>query len=101
MPTDLTLHVNLWEIFIWIVVGLVAGLIASRIMLGHGLGLLGDIAIGVVGAIVGNILAAYFGVQVAVAGHPFISDILVAFVGAIILLGILRITSVGRRRSAI
>ena|SRR5579859_7767386 len=95
MPTDITLHINLYDIFIWVVVGLVAGLLASRVMLGHGIGVGGDLAVGILGAFIGNLLAAYFGVQVVVAGHPFISQILVAFFGAVILLLLLRLTGLG------
>ena len=41
------------SILVWALIGLVAGFLASRVMTGHGMGLLGDIVVGVVGAIVG------------------------------------------------
>ena len=43
-------------IIIWCLVGLVAGFLASHVALGHGLGLLGDIVVGIVGAFIGGFL---------------------------------------------
>ncbi len=55
---DIRLDVD--TILIWILVGLVAGALASRVALGHGLGLLGDLVAGVLGAFIGGILAQVF-----------------------------------------
>ncbi len=64
----------------WIVVGLVAGVLASLVMGGTGYGLIGDIIIGIAGAFIGG---SPFG------GLPGI--IFVAFVGAVVLLFALRL----------
>ena len=48
-----TFTLDLDTILIWALVGLVAGFLASHIALGHGLGLLGDIIIGIIGAFIG------------------------------------------------
>ncbi len=81
----------------WIVVGLVAGWLASRVMKGRGSGLLGDLVLGVVGALLGGFLAAtLLKIPDAVNGIN-VTSILVAFVGAVILIAILRLVS-GRRR---
>jgi uncharacterized membrane protein YeaQ/YmgE (transglycosylase-associated protein family) len=88
---------NLDSILIWVLVGLVAGFLASHLALGHGLGLVWDVIIGVLGALFGGIvLAGMLHFQIAVAGHPIVSSIIMAFIGAAILLIILRLVA-GRR----
>jgi uncharacterized membrane protein YeaQ/YmgE (transglycosylase-associated protein family) len=80
----------------WIVVGLIAGWLAGLVVKGSGFGVLGDIIIGIVGALIGGFLAAYvFGVAGAVSGINLVS-ILVAFVGAVIAVLIVRAVT-GRR----
>ncbi len=85
-------------ILLWAVIGLVAGFFASRLALGHGLGLIGDIVVGILGAVLGGFLARVFHVNIVVTGHPTISAMIVAFIGAAILLLVVRIFSGGRRR---
>lgn len=85
-------------ILAWIVVGLVAGFLASRVM-GGGMGLIGDLIIGLVGALLGGFLVGLV-VQTSVG---LIGSIVVAFIGAVALLAILRSVSGrsgwgGRRR---
>ena len=85
------------DILAWIIVGLVAGWLAGQVMKGSGYGVIGDIIIGIIGALIGGFLAsALFGVN-AVNGINIVS-ILVAFVGAIILVAILRAVAPGRAR---
>ena len=80
----------------WIVVGLIAGWLASMVMRGGGYGLIGDIIVGIVGALIGGFLAAnLLNMPDAVNGIN-VTSILVAFVGAVILIAILRLVS-GRR----
>lgn len=90
------IHLNVDTVIVWILVGLAAGALASRVALGHDLGLLGDIIAGVLGAFLGGVLAVIFKVNFTVAGHPIISEIVIAFVGAVILLFVLRIFGFGR-----
>ena len=87
-----------WDnILLWCLVGLVAGFLASHVALGHGLGLVWDIIVGIVGALIGGIvLAGILHFQIAVAGHPIISAMIMAFIGAVLLLLIFRLFS-GRR----
>jgi uncharacterized membrane protein YeaQ/YmgE (transglycosylase-associated protein family) len=74
----------------WIVVGLIAGWLAGQVMRGGGYGLVGDIVIGIIGGLVGGYLAgALFGVADAVNGINVLS-IVVAFIGAMILIGLSR-----------
>ena len=73
----------------WIIVGLIAGVLASFHMGGIGYGLLGDIIVGIVGAFVGGWVFGALGV-----GSPFgglAGTIFVAFIGAVVLLFVLRL----------
>jgi uncharacterized membrane protein YeaQ/YmgE (transglycosylase-associated protein family) len=75
-------------IIAWIIIGLVAGWLAGQIMKGSGYGLVGDLVLGLVGAIVGGWL---FGL-VAPAAEPsgFLGSIVVATIGAVVLIFIAR-----------
>ena len=83
---------DLYTVLVWALIGLIAGFLASRVTLGHGMGALGDVLVGILGALLGGILAHYFNVRLTIAGHPFLSEILMAFLGAVVLLMILRLT---------
>jgi uncharacterized membrane protein YeaQ/YmgE (transglycosylase-associated protein family) len=87
------------SIFAWLVVGLIAGWLASQVMRGGGYGLIGDIIVGVVGALLGGFLATTFLKMPNAVNGINVTSILVAFVGAVILIAILRLVS-GRRRLA-
>ncbi len=83
----------------WIVVGLVAGFLASQVMKGRGSGLLGDLVLGVVGALLGGFLASTLLKMPNAVNGINVMSILVAFIGAVILIALLRAVS-GRRRLA-
>ncbi len=70
----------------WIVIGLLAGWLAAKITNSPG-GLLRNIAVGLVGAILGGFLARRFGIQVT---PDFWGELITAIVGALILLFILQ-----------
>src|SRR5216683_7020308 len=92
-----TINLDLDTILIWALVGLVAGFLASHIALGHGLGLLGDIIVGIIGAFIGGfLLLGVLHIGVEVAGHPMLTQMLMAFIGAAILLLIVRLVGGGR-----
>jgi len=85
------------SILAWIIVGLIAGFLAGRVMRGGGYGLVGDIIVGVVGGLIGGWLAeSVLHIGKAVNGIN-VESILVAFVGAVILLVLLRALGAGRR----
>ena len=71
----------------WIVVGLIAGWLAGKVMKGGGFGVLLDIVIGMVGAVIGGWV---FGLLGFLPGRGLIGSILVAFIGAVILLWLVR-----------
>lgn len=74
----------------WIIVGLIAGWLAGELMRGSGFGLLGNIIVGIVGALLGGFLAtALFNVADPLSGIN-LTSLVVAFLGSVILLAILR-----------
>jgi uncharacterized membrane protein YeaQ/YmgE (transglycosylase-associated protein family) len=76
----------------WLVVGLVAGFVASRVMRGGGYGLIGDIVVGLIGAFIGGWLAGLLGIG---GSSSLIVSIVIAFIGACILIAILHAFSRG------
>jgi uncharacterized membrane protein YeaQ/YmgE (transglycosylase-associated protein family) len=86
------------EVLIWIVVGIIAGFLAKAVVPGEGPGgILGDLVVGIVGALIGGWIFNAFG-NVGVTGLNLWS-ILVAFVGGVVLLLIVRLIA-GRRSVA-
>jgi uncharacterized membrane protein YeaQ/YmgE (transglycosylase-associated protein family) len=77
----------------WIIVGLIAGWLAGVVMRGGGYGLLGNIILGIVGALVGGFLAsALFNIPDPLSGINATS-LIVAFLGAIVVIAIVRALS--------
>lgn len=76
------------DLLTWLIVGLVAGLLASYAIGGIGYGLLGDIVVGIVGAVLGGWLFAQLGLSTPFGGLA--GTIFVAFIGAVVLLLVLR-----------
>ena len=84
----------LTALIFWIVVGLIAGFLASVVMRGGGYGIVGDIVVGIVGALIGGFIMNILGLS---TGGHLIYSIIVAFVGACILIAILRAVAGGTR----
>jgi uncharacterized membrane protein YeaQ/YmgE (transglycosylase-associated protein family) len=87
------------NILVWIIVGGVAGWLAGLVVQGTGLGIIGDIIVGVVGALIGGfvvslLLPGTFGFS----GFNF-GSLIIAFIGAVILLLILKAIGLGRSRT--
>ncbi len=75
--------------FLWfILIGLVAGWLAGMVVKGGGFGVIGDIVVGVVGAMLGGYLFRLLGFS---AGGGLAGAIVVATVGAVILILLLRV----------
>lgn len=69
--------------FVWfLIIGLIAGWLAGKITKGSGFGLIGDLVIGVIGAVIGGFLFSLLGL----ASSGFIGSLITAVVGAIVLL---------------
>jgi uncharacterized membrane protein YeaQ/YmgE (transglycosylase-associated protein family) len=80
--------------FLWIIlVGLIAGWLASILVRGGGLGLVGNIVVGVIGALLGGFLAGKLGFT---AGGGFWGSIVTATMGAVVLLVLLRLLNIRR-----
>lgn len=84
---DVTLSGVIW----WLVVGLIAGVLASLVMRGGGYGIVGDIIVGLIGAFIGGFLMSLIGL----GGGGFVWTVIVAFIGACILIALLRAFSGG------
>ena len=82
---------NLSNVLWWLVVWLIAGFLASRVMGGGGYGIIGDIVVGIIGAFLGGWLAGLLGL----GSFGLIGTIVVAFIGACVLLAILHAVSRG------
>lgn len=78
------------SIVAWLVVGLIAGWLTGMVMKGSGYGVMMDVILGIVGAIVGGFLASMlFGIADPLSGIN-IGSIVVAFLGGIVLVAIVR-----------
>src|ERR1041385_1766302 len=74
---------------IWfLLVGLIAGWLAGRVMRGGGYGVIGDMIVGIIGALLGGWLFSKLGISL---GGGLIGAIIVAFVGAVIFVALLRL----------
>ncbi len=81
------------DLVTWLIVGLIAGVLAALLV--GGVGLIGNIVVGIVGAFVGGWIFAQLGVSTPFAGLA--GTIFTAFIGAVVLLLILHLVT-GRRR---
>jgi uncharacterized membrane protein YeaQ/YmgE (transglycosylase-associated protein family) len=93
MFAEITL--NPGGILAWLVVGLLGGWLAGRVMTGTGYGLIGDLVVGLIGALIGGFVFGLF-----VTGDAgFWGSILVAFLGACLLIVMVRFVTGGRLRT--
>ncbi len=86
------------QLLVLLLVGLVAGFLATHLMAGRGYGLIGDIIVGIVGALIGGWLFSHV-LNITTSG--LLGEIIVAFIGAAILILVLRLVTggaMGRRR---
>lgn len=81
----------------WIIIGLIAGWLASMIMGRGGYGVVGDIVVGLVGALIGGFLASLLGLGGLNGGDPISwGSLVLAVIGAIVLIAVVRALSGGR-----
>jgi uncharacterized membrane protein YeaQ/YmgE (transglycosylase-associated protein family) len=74
--------------WLWfLIIGIVAGWLAGKVMRGRGFGLVGDLVVGILGAFVGGFLFKFLGI----AAYGFVGSLVTATVGAMILLWIVRL----------
>jgi uncharacterized membrane protein YeaQ/YmgE (transglycosylase-associated protein family) len=78
------------NIVLFLLIGLIAGALAGRVVRGHGYGVPGDIVVGVVGAFLGGWIFTTF---LGVAGGGLLMSLVTAFIGAIALLWLIRLVA--------
>lgn len=76
------------NILIWLVIGAVAGWLAGKVIGGGGYGLIGDIVVGILGSIIAGYLLPLLGIHL---GAGFVRSVINAFIGACLLLTIVRL----------
>jgi len=81
-------EMTLDQLVLWIIVGGIAGLLADAVVKGIKVGLVGAIVVGILGAFIGGWL---FGLLNISLGAGILGDILTAFIGAVVLLVLLRV----------
>ena len=81
----------------WIIIGAIAGALAGMIMRGGGFGLLGDIIVGIIGAIIGGVILGLFVNTTVGVWGSFVT----AFIGACILIAIVRMISPSGSRTTV
>jgi len=79
----------------WLIVGAIAGWLAGQVMRGRGFGCIGNVGIGLVGAVIGGYVFGALNIELA---GGWINEVVTALVGAIILLGIANVLGGGSRR---
>jgi uncharacterized membrane protein YeaQ/YmgE (transglycosylase-associated protein family) len=73
--------------FIWfLLVGLIAGFLAGKIMKGSGFGMIGDIVVGIIGSFVGGFLFSLLGLS----AYGTVGSIVMAVIGAVVFLAIVK-----------
>ena len=82
------MHMSTESIFVVILVGIVAGWLAGKVVRGTGFGILGDLLVGVGGALLASLLFPRLGIHL---GTGIVSAIIYSAIGAILLLLIVRL----------
>ena len=83
---------DIQSLIIWLVIGAVAGWLAGVVVTGFGLGLIGNIVVGIVGSLIAGWLLPKIGVK-SIVNNQIVDQIIFAFIGAVILLVILGLLS--------
>src|SRR5438445_5580887 len=87
-PWEIAMHVSNESLLVILLVGVVAGWLASHLVDGTGFGLIGDIVIGIIGAFIGDWLLPQLGIHL---GYGLLAAIINATIGAVVLLLIIRL----------
>jgi uncharacterized membrane protein YeaQ/YmgE (transglycosylase-associated protein family) len=82
------MYVSNHGLLVIIIVGILAGWLAGKVMTGGGFGLIGDLIVGLLGAFIGDWLLPRLGIHL---GFGVVALIVNAFIGAVVLLFILRL----------
>jgi len=82
------------DLISWLIVGLIAGFVASAIVRGKGFGCIGNIIVGLIGSVIGGYLASLFGFG---GVYGFWGSLLVAVVGAVVFVWVLNLLTGGSK----
>ena len=88
------MHMSNESILVILFVGLIAGWLAGQIIQGTGFGIIGDILVGIAGALVASLLFPRLGISI---GSGLVREIIYSAIGAIVLLLIVRLVRTGGR----
>jgi uncharacterized membrane protein YeaQ/YmgE (transglycosylase-associated protein family) len=92
-----TVNFAINDLLTWLVVGLIAGFLASAVIRGRGYGCIGNIIVGLIGAVIGGFLAGLLNIS---GTFHFWGTVIIAFLGACILVAVLQALSGGRGRGS-
>lgn len=82
------------DLLAWLIVGLIAGFVASVIVRGKGYGCLGNIIVGLIGSVIGGFLASFFGFS---GIYHFWGSVLVSIIGAVLFVWLLNVLTGGNK----
>ena len=82
------------DLLAWIIVGLIAGFLASIVIRGRGYGCIGNIIVGLIGSVVGGELASLLNIS---GVYQFWGSVAIAFLGSCVLVAILQFFTGSRR----
>jgi len=82
------------DVVLWLLIGLIAGALASTVMRGGGYGIVGDIVVGLIGALIGGFLISLL----PLGSSGFVWDLVVSLIGACVLIALLRFFTSSRYR---
>jgi uncharacterized membrane protein YeaQ/YmgE (transglycosylase-associated protein family) len=88
------MHISNEGILVILFVGLVAGWLAGKIVRGTGFGIIGDIVVGIAGALIASFLFPKLGIHL---GSGLVSEIIYSAIGAVLLLVVVRLFRGGGR----
>ena len=94
LATLVLADISLTTVFWWLLVGLIAGFLASAFIRGRGYGCIGNIIVGLIGAFIGGFLADLLNIQ---GTYHFWGSVVIAFIGSGILVAILQFITGGNR----
>jgi uncharacterized membrane protein YeaQ/YmgE (transglycosylase-associated protein family) len=92
MPFVAQLSLHPGAVMPWMALGLIAGWLASLVLAGEGLGFITDLMLGLIGALIGGLVASYFFSGTA----GFFASFALAFAGAWMFIAAVRLISLGR-----
>lgn len=91
----MTLHFAATDLVSWLIIGGLAGWLASAVVRGRGYGCVGNVIVGLIGAVVGGYLASWLNIT---GYFHFWGSVLIAFLGACVFLFILQALTGDRRK---